>query len=510
MSRLAMKMRTRRLTSVLALGAWLLATPFSAFAESVELTLLHVNDVYEISPKQGKGGLAQLMTLLERERSRVSHHLTTFGGDLISPSVMSGLRHGAQMIDIFNALGVDAAVLGNHEFDFGPKVLSKRLAESNFAWLASNVLGANGKPFGGASSAILREMGGLKIGFFGLLTPETAQLSSPGAQVRFTAVEAAAKEAVATLESLGAELIIAVTHLGIAEDRALARNVAGIDVILGGHDHDPIAFYEGGKLILKAGHDAHYLAVADLRITREEKQGKSRVSILPQFRFISTAGVPAHPGVGKRVAGYEAEFAEALSVPVGKTEVMLDTRRAVVRTRESNFGNLVADAMRDTMGVDVGLTNGGGIRGDRTYPEGITLTRKDILTELPFGNVTVMMELLGADLRAALENGISRVEDAAGRFPQVSGMAFKFDPLRPSGSRILEVQVGGVPLDNARIYTVATNDYLANGGDGYAALRKGRLLIDASAGTLMASQVMNFIARRGSVAPRVEGRIVSK
>ena len=128
----AMNMGTRSLTSVLALGVWLLATPFSTFAESVELTVLHVNDVYEISPKQGKGGLAQLMTLLERERSRADHHITTFGGDLISPSVMSGLREGAQMVELFNALGVDAAVPGNHEFDFGPEVLFQRMAESNF------------------------------------------------------------------------------------------------------------------------------------------------------------------------------------------------------------------------------------------------------------------------------------------------------------------------------------------------------------------------------------------
>ena len=505
-----MNMGTRSLTSVLALGVWLLATPFSTFAESVELTVLHVNDVYEISPKQGKGGLAQLMTLLERERSRADHHITTFGGDLISPSVMSGLRKGAQMIEAFNALGVDAAVPGNHEFDFGPEVLFQRMAESTFPWLASNVLGADGKPFGGASPTILREIDGLKIGLFGVLTPETTQLSSPGPRVRFTAVEPAANEAVAALEAAGADLVIAVTHLGIAEDRALARNVEGIDVILGGHDHDPIAFYEGGKLILKAGHDAHYLAVIDLLITKEEKLGKRRVSMLPEFRFISTFGVPVHPGVGEIVAGYEAEFGAALSAPVGKTEVMLDTRRAVVRTRESNFGNLVADAMRAAVGADVGLVNGGGIRGDRIYEAGTTLTRSDVLTELPFGNVTVLVRLLGADLRAALDNGVSRLEDAAGRFPQISGMTIVFDSSKPEGSRIVEVKVGGVPLDNVRTYTVATNDYLVNGGDGYGVLKKGELLIDASAGIPMASQVMDHIATLGSVAPKVEGRIVSK
>ena len=145
-----------------------------------------------------------------------------------------------------------------------------------------------------------------------------------------------------------------------------------------------------------------------------------------------------------------------------------------MRTGETNFGDLLADALRAATGADVALTNGGGIRGDTTYPAGTELTRKDILTELPFGNVTVLAEVTGTDLLAALENGVSQVEDTAGRFPQVSGLGFTYDPAAPAGSRIVEVTVGGAPLDPARTYRLATNDYLLGGGDGYASLNRAQ------------------------------------
>lgn len=496
--------------ALLALVATLPLAPAIATAQSLNLTLLHINDVYEISPKRGKGGLAQLMTLLEQERARAGNHLTTFGGDLFSPSVMSGLRQGAQMVDVMNSLGIDAAGLGNHEFDFGADVAAKRMAESKFPWLATNVLGADGKPFGGAKATILRDIGGFKIGLFALLTPETSHLSSPGNAISFVDVATAAADAVAALKKDGADFIIAITHLDLSADRALARKTKGLDVILGGHDHDPIAIYEGGKLILKAGYDAHYLAVADLRITKQEKHGKIRVSMLPQFRFISTAGVAAHAEVGGLVAGYEAQLDKDLNVVVGTTTVALDSQRSSVRSVETSMGNLIAEAMRAAVNADVGLTNGGGIRGDRTYEAGATLTRKDMLTELPFGNVTVVLELTGTQLRAALENGVSRVEDKAGRFPQVAGLRFAFDPAKPAGSRVLEVQVGGAALVDSRAYKVATNDYIAKGGDGYSALKAGKVLIDAAGATLMASQVIDYIAGQGSIAPKVDGRIQSR
>jgi 2',3'-cyclic-nucleotide 2'-phosphodiesterase (5'-nucleotidase family) len=478
-----------------------------AAADPVRITFLHTNDVYEIAPVGGQGGLAELGTLLKQERARSEHSITTFGGDLISPSLLSGLTKGSQMIDVMNRLGIDIAVPGNHEFDFGPQLLAERIKASRFPWLGTNVLGPDGKPAASTVATKMIEVAGYKIGFFGLLTPETDVLSSPGPEVTFAPMVETAAAAVKDLRAAGADLVVALTHENLADDRTLGRRVKGIDVILGGHDHDPMTIYEGGTLIVKAGHDADYLAVIDLELDRVEKRGKQVVEMLPTWRYLSTAGVAPDPEIQAVVDHYQALLDQDLGQPVGTTTVLLDSRRSTVRLAESNFGDLIADAMRAGVGAELALTNGGGIRGDRTYEPGTVLTRKNILTELPFGNVVMLIELSGADLLAALENGVSQVPEAAGRFPQVSGTAFSYDPAKPAGSRIVEVKVGNAPLDPGRIYKVATNEYIFGGGDGYTALGRGKPLIDASAATLMASMVMDYIAEQGKVAPKVEGRI---
>ena len=481
-----------------------------AFGQSTTLTLLTVNDVYEITPVQGKGGLAELMTLLRAERATATHHLTTVNGDFLSPSIMSALLKGAQMVALFNTLGVDAVVFGNHEFDFGPEVTQQRMTEAKFLWLGTNVLGPAGKPFGGALATTTRQVGDLTIGLFGLLTPETARLSSPGPTVTFAPVVPTAKTAVEALRQAGADVIIALTHLSIAEDRALAQQVPGISVILGGHDHEPITWYEGGTLIHKAGYDAHYLGRIDLTIEKKVTEKGSQVTVTPSWRMIANRGVTPDPGVAAEVARYTAALDKELGQPLGQTQTTLNSQTAEVRTRETTMGNLIADALRQALQADVALVNGGGMRGNRLYEAGTMLTRRDILQELPFGNPGVLVELSGADLLAALENGVSQVENKAGRFPQVSGLRLTYNPGKPAGSRVLDVQVDGKALDRTATYRVATNDFLLKGGDGYSSLSKGKVLIDASGGSLMATTVMHYITTKGSVAPQVEGRIVAR
>ena len=413
------------------------------------------------------------------------------------------------MIELTNAVGVEVAVLGNHEFDFGPAVAAERVGASRHPWLGSNVLTAEGAPAVGTVDLWLKEVAGYRIGFFGLLTPATATLSQPGRDIRFAPPLATAEAAVKRLEEMGADLIVALTHQDLADDRALAADVEGIDIVLGGHDHDPITVYAGGKLIVKAGYDLHYLAAIDLAVERVMEKDQEIVVWRPTWRYLPTAGVAPDPEIQAVVDRWNATLDKELGEPVGSARVELDTRRITVRTGESNFGALLADALRSATGADVALSNGGGIRGDRTYPAGTVLTRKDILTELPFGNVTVLAEVTGADLLAALENGVSKVEDGAGRFPQVAGLSFSYDPARPAGSWIVAVEVGGTALDPARTYKLATNDYLLGGGDGYASLTRAKPIIDASAGTLMASTLINYItALGGEVAPAGAGRIV--
>jgi 5'-nucleotidase/UDP-sugar diphosphatase len=489
---------------VMALGV------IPAFAQRTTLTILTVNDVYEIAPVHGRGGLAELMTLLQAERATATHHLTTVNGDFLSPSLMSALFKGAQMVDLFNALGVDVVVFGNHEFDFGPDITLQRMGESAFVWLGTNVLGPDGKPFGNALATLTRQVGTFTVGLFGILTPDTAYLSSPGPGVVFAPVLPTAKAAVETLRKAGADVIIALTHLTIAEDRELASQVPGIHLILGGHEHDPITWYEGSTLIHKSGYDAHYLGRIDVVMEKKMPDQGPQVTVTPSWRMIANQGVPPTPEVAAKVASYTAKLGTELAQPLGQSQTVLDSQRGAVRTRETTMGNLIADALRQALQADVALTNGGGIRGDWLYEAGATLTRQDILRELPFGNIGILLELSGSDLLAALEHGVSQVEEKAGRFPQVSGLRLVYDPDRPAGSRVLEVTINNTPIDPAARYRVATNDYLFKGGDGYVSLTRGKPLIGTSGGTLIATIVMQHISARGTVAPTIEDRIVTR
>ena len=484
-----------------------LVLPIAALGQTTRLTFLHTNDTYEIVATRGWGGFAQLMTVLKEQRAASAHSLTTFGGDLLSPSIMSGLHRGAQMIELMNAVGTDIAVLGNHEFDFGPDVLRQRMGESRFPWLATNVT-RNGAVLEGATDYVIRELGGVKVGFFGLVTPETTRMSSPGPAIAFGPYREAAAAAVRVLHDFGAEVVVALTHLNFAEDREMARTVPGIALILGAHDHDAMTMLEGSTLILKSGADARYLGVVDLTVARRTPpSGPPTIDVTHAWRMIPVRGIAPDPEIAGLVKRHTDRLDGELFVEIGSVTRPLDSRRLVVREGEAAIGNLFADAIRDAVGAEAALLNGGGIRGDRTYEAGTRLTRRDILTELPFGNSTALVELKGSDLLEALENGVSRVEERQGRFPQVSGLRFAYDPARPPMHRIVEASVNSQPLDPTRLYRVATIDFLVGGGDGYTSLARGRNLIDGSGGQLTAAQVIAYVSARKTVDSAIEGRI---
>jgi 2',3'-cyclic-nucleotide 2'-phosphodiesterase (5'-nucleotidase family) len=265
---------------------------------------------------------------------------------------------------------------------------------------------------------------------------------------------------------------------------------------------------EGSTLILKSGADARYLGVVDLTVARRTPpSGPPAIDVTHAWRMIPVRGIAPDPEVAGLVKRHADRLDAELLVEIGTATRPLDSRRLVVREGEAAIGNLFADAIRDAVGAEAAVLNGGGIRGDRTYEAGTRLTRRDILAELPFGNSTVLLELKGSDLLEALENGVSRVEERQGRFPQVSGLRFAYDPARAPMHRIVEASVAGQPLDPARLYRVATIDFLVGGGDGYASLARGRSLVDASGGQLTATQVIAYITARKTVDNTVEGRI---
>jgi 5'-nucleotidase / UDP-sugar diphosphatase len=483
-----------------------LTAPQAAFAETIRLSLVQTNDIDRMEEKDGRGGFAKLAAVVAAERAKGGNVIFVHAGDTISPSLLSAIDKGAHIIDILNKLGIDVMVPGNHEFDFGPEVFQQRLSEATFPIVASNIsMPSGGGPDNTTTDRII-DVDGVKIGFYGLTTEATVDVSSPG-DIAILDVVDSAIFATDDLRDRGAAIVVALAHTSIDDDLALTRADAA-DIIMSGHDEHLMTFFDGKHVLTESGAQGEYVIVIDLTIERTEKDGNVAISWKPAFRVIDTSDVQPIPEIAALVKTYADTLDKELGNEIGTTETPLDSRRTTVRGEEAAIGNLIADAMRATTAADVAITNGGGIRGDRQYPAGAVLTRKDILTELPFGNRTVTIEMSGAALVDALEHGFGQAETISERFPQISGMTVTVDLDRSVGNRVTAVMIGDTSIDPDETYVVATNDFLARGGDGYDVLAEGELQIDAIDATLMASQVIDYIVAKGAIAPKVEGRIV--
>ncbi len=481
--------RRGRVVQALVLALGLLATQPVHAAE--RLTIIHVNDWDDMT------AAARIAAAVARERTRAaslgSTTLVTFGGDMISPSMLSAIDEGAHMMVLADAIGFDVGVTGNHEFDFGTDVLEERLAESSMVWLAGNVA-RQGRALAGTQPVVILERGNLAIGVLGLVTESTAWISDPGDDVSFASFLATGTELAGTLEADGADVIIALTHLAIANDRALLAASDAIDIVLGGHDHLLVALWDGNQAMLQSGSQGRHVAVADLVV---EEDGVIRFE---DIRLVDTTGAGDDPEIAAMVTGFEGDLGAFLDQVIGHTTTALDTRRAHVRSRETAFGNLLTDAMRRATGSDVALHNGGGIRGDTRYPPGTAITREMVLRELPFRNKAVVLGISGRTLMHVLEHAVSAIDVGSGQFLQVSGLSFAYDPSQPAGSRVVTVDVGGRALDPQARYTVATTDFLADGGDGYRAFKTAEVIIGAADGRLLANLLADDIAATGTIS----------
>lgn len=479
-----------------------------AAAPSANISLLLVNDIYKISGEGGRGGFPKLNAVVKAERARGVPMLYCHGGDCFSPSLMSGFDQGAHIVELHNVAPPDVFAPGNHEFDFGKDVYLRRMGESRFPYFAANMREADGSPIRGMRDNQIFDLGPIKVGVFGLALPNTPQVSSPG-DYRFLPVMDTVRAQSRALREAGADLVVCVAHTDRADDLAIVRSRL-VDVLLTGHDHDLALNFDGRTVMVESSEEGFYVTAVDLTCTIGQQDGRRRVTWMPAFRIYDSRTVTPDPETQVIATRLEGELSRQLDVEIGTTAVELDSRSASVRSQETVIGNLIADALRAATGAQVAITNGGGIRANKVYPAGARLTRRDVLSELPFGNSTIMVEITGADIKAALENGVSQVENRAGRFPQVSGLSFEFDPRRPAGQRVLAVRIGDQPLDETRRYTVASNNFMLAGGDGYSALGRGRTIIGDTDGRLMAQEVMVHIRRLGTVNQRVEGRIVAR
>ena len=500
----------------LSLLLLLILVPWS-HANQVDLRILYVNDFHGFAePYQAAanepplGGIAYLAGAVDRARHN-QPSLLLAAGDMIQGNAWANLFRGKSSLDVMNAMKFDAMVVGNHEFDFGPKVLKERMAQARFP-----LLGANVKGFSGLKPSVIKNLQGVKIGIIGVVTPDTPFATHPRnvAGLTFSTPESAVKKYLQELKGR-ADIILVLSHCGFQADKELAARVPGIDVIVGGHSHTKILQPEvvGQTIIVQAWEHAKALGILNLKI----KDGKV-VGFDGTLQEIGPATGPTNCQVQEIVAGYERQTGSLLHRAIGETRVDLDGKH--VRERETNLGDFVADVMRQTAGAEVALINGGGIRTGIAQGK---IEVKDIYAVLPFDNYLVAIRLTGAQLKAALEHGVTRLEEPCGSFPQVSGLTFTYSRSAPAGSRVKEVTVGGVPLEPQKEYVVATNDFLVAGGDGYTAFGEamksagdyanlgGTLTSSKLAyndpGTWMRDLVIAAIQARKTIAPQVEGRI---
>lgn len=490
---------------LLILIACLTCLAGTVHADPITVTIVHFNDLDQMSGNKERGGIARLATLIKSERAKGGIVLATFAGDTISPSLMSSLDQGAHMIALLNRLDLTAMSLGNHEFDFGPEVAIQRIAEAGFPVLSANSKTPEGELLKGAVPSITVEAGRFRIGILGLTTTGTAEKSKPGNIVFEDPAKVAEAES-AALRRAGADLVIALAHTDIAEDRQLIRQRA-VDILLSGDDHLLATEYDDDMLFVESGAQAQWVTVITLNLDERERRGSMKFGWSAQYRVVDTALVEPDPEMAEAVSRYEMRLDKALDRELGVTLAPLDSRPTAIRNREAAIANLFTDAIRAATGADISLLNGGGIRADRVYSPGTTLTRRDIQSELPFGNKTMLITVTGQDVIDMLENGFSQLEKSSGRFPHVSGIAVTYDPARKPHDRVVAVLRDGKPIDLDATYTLAVNDFLAGGGDGYDLFIDKPRIIDEQSALEMTVQIFQYISDRGSVSPGIEGRI---
>lgn len=451
------------------------------------LRVLHLNDVADVEP------LVRAASVVREARGALPRVLVTGGGDLLAPSPASLVLDGAPAAAAWKAIGLAAATPGDRDLALPPAVLEARTRESGARWVSAN-LRRGGRPCCGAATRALLAVAGMRVGITGVTSEDAAGAFS---DVDAGNPVASAREAVAALRAEGAEVVLLLAH-GEAPLLELLARTAGPDLVLGGHDGTPLAAGAGGVPVVRAARGARDVAQVDLWL------GPEGGVVARDVRFLPATGASAEPALAALADRAEADLAAAL--PVGETVTPLDSRPESLAAAESPLGNLLADLARSATRAEVALIDAGSVT-PRLVPPGPVpaLWPIDLLEDL--GPLAVL-EVPGADLRAALEHAVARLPSAAPRFLQVSGLALRVDPWARPGERLVAASAGGGPLDPSRRYRVVTTARAAAGGDGYGWLRNARRLVHEDLSPHLAALLVARLRSGDPLAPDVEGRIV--
>ncbi|MDE4175464.1 bifunctional metallophosphatase/5'-nucleotidase [Phaeobacter sp. PT47_59] len=506
-------------------------------AADYKLTILHTNDFHsrfepiskydsgcrEGDNAEGKcfGGSARLVSAIAEARSRTNNSILVDGGDQFQGSLFYTYYKGKAAAEMMNKMGYDGMTVGNHEFDDGPEVLRGFMDAVGFPVLMSNA-DVSQEP---ALADVLKkstviERGGERIGLIGLTPEDTHELASPGKNITFSDPFAAVQAEVDRLTAEGVNKIIVLSHSGYGVDQQVAAQTSGVDVIVGGHTNTylsnvsdraagPYPTMVNGVAIVQAYAYGKFLG--ELNVTFDDAGNLVEASGEP---LIMDGNVVEDEATVARIAELAQPLDEIRNKVVAEAAAAVEGDRTICRVQECQMGNLVADAMLARVkdqGVQIAIANSGGIRASLEPGE---VTMGEVLTILPFQNTLSTFEISGQDLIAALENGVSQVEEVKGRFPQVAGLKFTWDAsVAPNEGRVQEVLVdmgdGFTPVDPAKTYLVVTNNYVRNGGDGYKVFAGD----DKNAydyGPDLADVLAEYLAAQGPYTPYTDGRIAQK
>ena len=534
-------MLARILGSTAILAGLSMAAPVAA---ETTLHILHINDLHSrIQSISGSGstcsaeneaagecfgGVARVATAVNMLRDELvaagENVLVLDAGDQYQGSLFFTTYGGAAEAEFMEAIGFDAMALGNHEFNNGPEGLLPLLDGVSFPVVSGN-LDVAGDPIlaGRVGDTLTLDVNGLQVGIVSALTLDTREISSPGPNVLFEEEIAALQADVDALTAEGVDVMIALTHVGLPADIRIAEAVSGIDVIVGGHSHTylsatdpdrdgPYPLWVDGPgntmvPIVQAGAYSRYLGHLEVILDDD-----GAVIHAEGDTMLLDASVTPDADILARIDELGAEIQVAMAVPVGETTEHVEGDRSVCRAMECSMGNLVADAMLARVadqGIQIAIANGGGLRASIDAGE---VTMGEVFTVLPFQNALATFQLTGADVLAALENGVSQVEEGAGRFPQVSGLRFTWNPAAEAGSRIVSVEVdmGGTwtALDPAATYGVVSNNFMRAGGDGYSVFATGGMnAYDFGPG--LEEVVATYLGENSPYAPYTDGRIAT-
>ena len=525
-------------------SASVLAMSATAANADYVLDILHMNDVHSRiqsvskynstcaaeDEAEGKcfGGMARMKTRIDERRSALesdnANVLVLDAGDQFQGSLFYTTYKGEAAVEFLNMIKPDAMAVGNHEFDDGPETLAKFIDKAQFPIISANTstyfepLLKNKLP-----GYVIVEKGGEKIGIVSVVAADTKELSSPGDNVAFTSEINVLKSVVPEIESQGVNKIIALTHVGLEMDKQIAAAVSGIDVIVGGHSHTLLANSEDSAAgpypewvenpdgirvpIVQAGSYSKYLGEISINFNDE-----GVVTAAYGEPHLLDASVTPDAAVAARIAELAAPIEELKKKPVGETSAAIDGSRESCRLGECSMGNLVADAMLDRVkgqGVSIAVQNGGGLRASIDSGQ---ITMGEVLEVLPFQNAIATFELKGSDVVAALESGVSQVEEIKGRFPQVAGLRFAWDEtIEPLKGRVRQVQVmkdgEWADIDPEATYKVVSNDFMRAGGDGYTVFKdNGMNAYDYGPG--LEEVVADYITANSPYKPYTDGRVL--